>query len=381
MSASVSLPTRTLTLKSGGRILWRLGMKRPFRFPSAPPGTARGARPLPLRLQTHWFLIIALAVAFLATTAAWAQNSMDDVHVVPRKELATSKPVNVIDPAFRTETKPLKVNVDMVLVPVTVTDPMDRLVIGLDKENFELLEGKQEQPIKSVSSEDAPVSVGVLFDTSRSMSRKIEHAREAVAEFFKTANPQDEFFLITFADEPHELFDFTSSVEDIQSRLVYAVPGGQTALLDAIYLGINEMRQAKYQRKALLIISDGGDNHSRYSEREIRSMVKEADVLIYAIGIYDQYFSTEEEELGPALLSEIAELTGGRAFTVDNPNDLADLATKIGLELRNQYVLGYYPTNMTRDGRWHKITVKLLPPKGLPPLGVHARRGYYSPTE
>ena len=213
------------------------------------------------------------------------------------------------------------------------------------------------------------------------MSSKIERAREAVVEFFKTANPQDEFFMITFADKPEEISDFTQSVEDIQGKLVYTIPKGRTALLDAIYLGISKMRQAKFPKKALLIISDGGDNHSRYTEGEIKNLVKEADVLIYAIGIYDHYFPTEEERTGPQLLSDVTELSGGRAFTIDNPNDLADVATKIGIELRNQYVLGYRPKNPIRDGKWRKIKVKLNPPKGLPPLKVYAKTGYYAPTE
>jgi Ca-activated chloride channel homolog len=213
------------------------------------------------------------------------------------------------------------------------------------------------------------------------MSSKIDRARDAVVEFFKTANPQDEFFMIAFNDRPEQIADFTQSVDDIQSKLMFTVPRGRTALLDAIYLGISKMRQAKFQKRALLIISDGGDNHSRYTEGEIKSLVKEADALIYAIGIYDHYFATPEEQLGPALLTEISEITGGRAFTIENPNDLADVATKIGIELRNQYVLGYRPKNRTHDGKWRKIKVKLLPPKGLPPLRVYAKTGYYAPTE
>ena len=275
--------------------------------------------------------------------------------------------------------RPLKVDVNLVLVPVTITDPMNRLVTGLDKENFELYEGNSKEEIKSFSSEDAPVSLGVIFDSSGSMSSKIDRAKDAVIEFFKTANPQDEFFMITFSDEPDMVADFTSSVDDIQGRLVFTVPQKRTALLDAIYMGVSKMRQAKYPKKALLIISYGGDNHSRYTENEIKALVKEADVMVYAIGIYDRYFPTEEERLGPALLGEITQLTGGRAFTVENPNDLADVATKIGTELRNQYVLGYRPTKVVRDGKWRKIKVKLLPPKGLPPLKVYARTGYYGP--
>jgi len=333
--------------------------------------------------------VFVLAVVFAAAIAlvcgiapiASAQTAIDDVHVSPRVEPLKSDPTDYIDPSLKTHTRPLKVDVNLVLVSVTITDPMNRLVTGLDKENFMVYEGKDQQDIRHFSSEDAPVSIGVIFDMSGSMASKIERAREAVVEFFKTANPQDEFFMVTFADKPQEVSDFTSQVEDIQGKLVYTVPKGRTALLDAIYLGVSKMRQAKYQKKALLIISDGGDNHSRYTEGEIKSMVKEADVLIYAIGIYDHYMATPEESLGPALLGDVAELTGGRSFTIDNPNDLADVATKIGIELRNQYVLGYRPRNPMHDGKWRKIKVKLLPPKGLPPLKVFAKTGYYAPTE
>ncbi|MGA7559093.1 MAG: VWA domain-containing protein [Terriglobales bacterium] len=326
------------------------------------------------------FFAVLLVVAVCSALPVLAQTSTEDVHIRPRIQPPAPKEPE-IDPALKTHTKPLKAGVDLVLVPVTITDPLNRLVTGLDRDNFNVFEGKDLQEIKTFSSEDAPVSIGVIFDMSGSMGSKIDRAREAVVEFFKTANPQDEFFMITFADKPEELADFTSSVDDIQGRLLYTVPKGRTALLDAIYLGVTKMRQAKYPKKALLIISDGGDNHSRYTEGEIKSMVKEADILIYAIGLYDHYFPTEEERLGPSLLSDVTELTGGRAFTIDNPNDLADVSTKIGIELRNQYVLGYRPKNPVRDGKWRKIRVKLLPPKGLPPLKVYAKTGYYAPTE
>ncbi len=339
-------------------------------------------------------LLFSVLTAFVWTAAcaclggpvpALGQTDVNDVHVMPRTvEKANTEEVakgSVVTSSLTTRVKPLKVNADLVLVPVTITDPMNRLVTGLEKENFQLFEGGSGQEIKSFSSEDAPVSLGVIFDSSGSMSSKMDRAKDAVVEFFKTANPQDEFFMITFSDEPEVVSDFTSSVDEIQSKLVFTVPRRRTALLDAIYMGVTKMRQAKYPKKALLIISDGGDNHSRYTENEIKALVKEADVMVYAIGIYDRYFPTEEERLGPALLGEVAELSGGRAFTVENPNDLADVATKIGIELRNQYVLGYRPHNDSRDGKWRKIKVKLLPPKGLPPLRVYARTGYYAPEE
>ena len=311
-------------------------------------------------------------------------RALESPAIVPETAAANAAtppaPVNT-PPVLSAHLRPMKVDVDLVLVPVTITDPMNRLVTGLEKDNFQLYEGNAQQQIRTFSSEDAPVSIGVIFDSSGSMASKMDRAKDAVMEFFKTANPQDEFFMITFSDEPEVVSDFTSSVDEIQNKLIYAVPRKRTALLDAIYMGLSKMREAKYPKKALLIISDGGDNHSRYTENEIKAEVKEADVMIYAIGIYDRYASAIEERLGPQLLSDICELSGGRAFTIDNPNDLADVATKIGIELRNQYVLGYRPSKIMHDGKWRKIKVKLLPPKGLPPLKVYARTGYYAPAE
>lgn len=331
--------------------------------------------------------VLTLAFLFLGGVLARAQDSdVDDVHISPRPatdntNLSNTTMKDALSATVTTHAPTIKSKVDLVLVPVTVTDPLNRLVTGLDKENFEVYEGKEKEEVRHFSSEDAPISLGVIFDMSGSMASKIERAREAVIEFFKTANPQDEFFLITFADRPEEVSDFTQSIDDLQGKLVFTVPKGRTALLDAIYLGISKMRQAKYPKRSLLIISDGGDNHSRYTEGEIKSLVKEADVMIYSIGIYDRYMATPEEQLGPALLSDISELSGGRSFTIDNPNDLADVATKIGIELRNQYVLGYRPKTPAHDGKWHKIKVKLLPPKGLPPLHVYAKTGYYASTQ
>jgi Ca-activated chloride channel family protein len=325
-------------------------------------------------------LAFVLIGCLLLMSAAVAQVE-DEVHIQPRSSPAAKPVGKVADPALKTHTKPVRVDVDLVLIPATITDPMNRLVTGLERENFELFENGRKQEIRHFSSEDAPLSLGVIFDMSGSMSNKIEKAREAVVEFFRTANPQDEFFMIAFSEKPELLSDFTSSVEDIQGKLVTTIPKGRTALLDAIYLGLNQMRHAHHQKKALLIISDGGDNHSRYTESEIKSLVKEADVQIYAIGIFDATPRTEEERLGPTMLGAITDVTGGRTFTIDNPNELADVATKIGIELRNQYVLGYRPNNPVRDGKWRKVKVKLNPPKGLPPLHVYAKTGYYAPTE
>jgi Ca-activated chloride channel family protein len=276
---------------------------------------------------------------------------------------------------------PMRVDVDLALVSVTVTDPYNRLVTGLEPEYFRIFEDNQEQEITHFSSEDVPVSIGVVLDLSGSMANKIDKSRMAALQFFKTANPQDEYFVVSFNEHAELSSPFTTSVDDIETRLMFTAAKGRTALLDAIYLGLSQMRGARNQKKALLVISDGGDNHSRYSEHDIKNFVREADTQIYAIGLYDPAGSraTPEEVNGPALLNEVTDMSGGRTFAVSNLNDLPDVAIKIGMELRNQYVLGYRPSNRVRDGKWRKIKVKLRPPKGLPPLNVYAKSGYYSP--
>jgi Ca-activated chloride channel family protein len=318
---------------------------------------------------------------------SFAQSSLDDVHVTPlggpsaSAALGKSVASAATDLALNAYSKPIKVAVNLVLVPVTVTDPMNRVVVGLGPDDFEVLEGKEPQAIKHFSREDAPLSLGIILDCSGSMRNKIEQAREAVSEILKIGNPQDEFFLIKFADRPEETTNFTPAVDGIASDAVIGVPRGRTALLDAIYMGLTKMRQAKYRRRALLIISDGGDNHSRYTEGEVKSLVKEADVMIYAIGIYDHYSATHEEYLGPALLSQVSGLTGGRTFTIDSPSDLPPIAQRIGTELRDQYVIGYNPGNSHRDGKWHKIKVKIRLRKRARHLQVYAKAGYYAPSE
>ncbi|MGB6980628.1 MAG: VWA domain-containing protein [Candidatus Acidiferrales bacterium] len=283
-------------------------------------------------------------------------------------------------PKPKTSLKGLKSEVEMTLVPVTVTDPNGRIVTGLEQENFRVFEDNAEQEIVRFQSEDVPISIGVIFDMSGSMADKVDKSRMAAVQFFRTSNPQDEFFLVNFNDRAQLVSQFTGSVEDLQNRLMFTSAHGMTALLDGIYLGLSQMKSAHNTKEALLIISDGGDNHSRYTELDIRNFARESDVQIYAIGLYEQDGGpTPEEREGPALLSELTELTGGRTFPAASVNDLADIATKISMELRNQYVIGYRPGNRIKDGKWRKIKVKLRPPKGLPPLTVYSRTGYYAP--
>ena len=276
--------------------------------------------------------------------------------------------------------QPIRAETDLTLVGATVTDPMGRLVTGLEQENFRLFEDGVEQEILRFSSQDVPVSIGVIFDMSGSMADKIDKSRQAAVQFFRTANPQDEFFLVNFNDRAQLVSPFTASVDELQNRLMYTGAHGLTALYDGVYLGLSQMRGAHNTKKALLILSDGGDNHSRYSETEIRKFVREADVQIYAIGLFEPDGGpTPEERQGPGMLADLTSMTGGRTFAVQNLNQLPDVASKISMELRNQYVLGYRSSHREHDGKWRKIKVKLRPPKGLPPLTVSAKTGYFAP--
>lgn len=275
----------------------------------------------------------------------------------------------------------IRVDANLVLVPVMVTDHRDRLITGLDKDHFKVFEDKVEQVITHFTSEDAPVSIGLVFDCSGSMGAKLQKSRAAVSEFLRTSNPEDEFSLVLFNDRAQLVIPFTDRIEDIQNRMLFTESKGRTALLDAIYLSLDEMKKAKHSRKAILIISDGGDNCSRYSYREVKNYVREADVQIYSIGILEPFGMrnrTPEEMSGPGLLDEISQETGGRLFEVDDLNELPDIANKIGTALRNQYVLGYMPSDMKHDGKYHKIQVKIDRPKGLPPLRTSFRTGYYA---
>jgi len=349
------------------------------------------------RMHVRGLRLAGLALTVIAFVAPFAgaqdqEDPLNKVHVNPPPAAApvpaTGAPTGAEAPAV-TGNRALKVrpgelirmNVDMVLIPVTVTDPMNRLVTGLEQEDFQIYENNGQQPIRSFACEDAPVSIGIIFDLSGSMTSKLIRARESILQFIKTANPQDEFFVIGFNDRPELIEDFTSSVEDIQARLATVRSGHRTALLDAIYFGLSKMKEAKHERKALLIVSDGGDNRSRYTEGELRAQVRESDVELYSIGIFDPYAPTPEERTGPQLLNDLSEETGGRLFRVDDLSEMGDIAEKISTELRNQYVIGYKPKDLNRDGKWRKVKVKLNPPQGLPPLTVHARTGYYAPLQ
>lgn len=273
----------------------------------------------------------------------------------------------------------IRVDTTVVLVPVNVTDRLNRFITSLEQSDFQVLEDGVPQRIVSFGSQDAALSIGIVADTSGSMGAGLLVSRRAIVELFKAANPEDEAFLIEFNDRPGLLVPFTHNLSEIQNRMLSTRSNGSTALLDGVTLAIQTMKKARNPRKAIIVITDGGDNHSRYTFQEVINRVSEADVQIYAVGVFGAFDSPEQRD-GPHLLSALSEPTGGHHF-VASVQELPDIAAKIGIELRNEYLIGYQPSNQARDGKYRKITVKVTPPKGLPKLSAYWRRGYYAPTQ
>ena len=268
-----------------------------------------------------------------------------------------------------------RVGVDTVVVRVTVTDPLNRYVLGLETEHFKLYDQKIEQQLTHFSNDNSPVSVGIILDMSGSMSHHILSARKSVIRFLEQGEVEDEYFLITFNQQTSLVQDFTRKSKNIQGEMSITSAKGRTALYDAIYLGLEIIRKAQNEKKALIIITDGEDNSSRYTFSEVKDYVKESDVQIYVIG--------ERGELGygRGIIAEIVRLTGGRAFFPNNFKQLDYFCDLIHTELRNQYVLGYTPSDRNFKGKWRKIKVRLDPPDGMPRLKIRAKEGYLEPRK
>ena len=310
-----------------------------------------------------------LAFAGVCALAADAQ-----VFIQPRQTALAAK---------RSVPSVMRVDTSLVLIPVSVTDALNHPVMSLDKASFRVFDSNVEQEVVSLTFEDAPLAVGVVFDTSASMGGKMAKSRSAVAELMRTANPEDEFFLVEFNDHVKLTQPLTSEGADILAQLSRAAPHGQTALLDAVALALKEVKKSGRPRKALVILSDGGDNRSRYTEREIRGMVRESDALVYAMGIFETGGAhlSAEEIAGPGLLNEITEASGGRLFKVGNVDELPETAARIGVELHNQYVLAFSPSKIHADGKHHRVRVKVVPPAGLSSVRVDWRTGYRAPVQ
>jgi Ca-activated chloride channel family protein len=321
-----------------------------------------------------WRHRLFLAATFCgATPAICADWVSERVHIEPR----VPAPREIPHSDFRT-------GVTVALINVTVRDRANHLVTGLEREDFRLFENRVEQQIKYFANEDSAVSIGVIFDASGSMAEKVGLAREAVAELLKPSNYDDEFFLIRISDRPDIAADFTNNGAELQSRLLPVVSKGRTSLLDGIYLGLQQMKRARNQRKALIVLSDGGDNHSRYSRSEVMNLTRESDVQIHAIGLFEPTPTREQPAAtlkGPLLLAELAEETGGRHAPVTKISALPDIAHNIGSAIRRQYLLGYTPTDLTRDGKYRRVQVSIAPQRSQHALRVDWKRGYFAPNQ
>lgn len=274
----------------------------------------------------------------------------------------------------------VKVQVDLVTLTLTVTDYYGRYVSGLTKDSFTIFDENQEQEISFFSDTDAPVSIGILFDISGSMSgEKVAKARNALERFINTSHPNDEYFLIAFNSRAQLLLDRTRDGDAVLQKLTLVQPKNDTALYDACYLGVERVTRGVHPKKALLIISDGQDNSSRYNFKEVRRLMKESDVTIYSVGIMDGRDAGSMDGMqGRAFLDELANVTGGKSFYPETNVEMDEIFERIALELRHQYTIGYNPKNFQPDGKWHKVKVKVKPPRGLPRLTVRSREGYYA---
>ena len=317
------------------------------------------------------FLFLPFAPAL---TVAWAQSDNSGPLLLEKAGRARRNSAN----SANSPSGNLKINVNMTLVPVTVVDSMGRSVTGLTPHNFRIFDNSKPVDIASFGREDQPIAVGLVFDCSRSMSDKYRNEREAPRQLFRQLGENDQTFLVTVADRAELRSPLTADLEDINNLLLFTNPNGTTPLLDGVHMGLAELRRSKLPRKALVVVSDGGDNNSRYTLHQIDTMAAESDAQIFTILLYDNP-QAPEEVLGPDLLQHLSAKSGGLAYIIQKIEDIHLAMTKIGISLHNQYVLGYYVPDDGRSGQYRKIAVQLLVPPGTPRLSIHARQGYYAP--
>lgn len=320
--------------------------------------------------RRNWTLVAAFLLLTLPAMILARAGRGQDPQAPPPSDKADKQPAST-----------LKIDVELVLVNATVTDSLNRYVSGLEAQHFQIWEDQIEQKIEYFNAEDVPISIGIIFDVSGSMKDKINTARVAATTFLKSGNPEDEYFIVSFANRPEMMADFTTDITKLQSKLILTPAKGMTAMYDSVYVGLEKLKEGTNPKKALLLITDGEDNRSRYTFQNVKEFVKEQDVQIYGIGIVDDWNSQlSAGKTGRAMIEELAEITGGGAYFPDSVYELEDICTKIAVELKNQYVIGYHSTNETKNGKWRKLRMKVNPPKGIQRLSVRAKQGYYAPT-
>jgi Ca-activated chloride channel family protein len=332
-----------------------------------PPGRAVGIA-----------LVFSLVILFVVSNSLSPALSQEKTPQKPPSEAAPAKAEPT--PPGQLIEGPVITNTDLITFTVTVTDTYGRFVSGLNKNAFTVFDDKKQQEITFFSDDDAPVSVGVIFDVSGSMSGdKVRRARDALSKFVQTSHNSDEYFLIGFNSRAQLLLDKTRNGDAVLDKMTFVQTRGNTALYDACYLGVEKVQRGSHPKRALLLISDGQDNNSRYTFNELRRLLKESDVVLYGVGILgggDAGSALGME--GQGILDELSSVSGGKAFFPRSPAEMDDIFEQIALELRHQYSIGYKPTNFSNDGKWHKVKVKVAPPRGLPRLFVRTKEGYYA---
>jgi Ca-activated chloride channel homolog len=310
----------------------------------------------------------------LAGVAAYAQPGAQKIFIEPRARVAPMVPPS--DAAAH-----LRVDASLVLIHANVSNEKGASITSLRRDNFRIFEDGEEREITYFAMEDAPVSVGLLIDTSGSMGNKMRQAAAAASEFLKTAGTQDEFFLVEFNEKPKLVVPFGVEPEELLKRVSRARPFGRTSLLDAVQMGVAQMKKARHTRRAIVILSDGADNRSRSTPYQTRMSLVESGAQLYAMGIFDSLNGkgTLEEQNGPKLLDELTAASGGHHFRAGTPDDLPGIAARIGMELHSQYLIGYSPAALQADGKYHRVKLQLAAPPDLPALRVHYRSGYFAP--
>lgn len=333
------------------------------------------------RVQARFQVAVLFCCAYILTAAAFtltsiAQQKTEQASPAKSKQSSTPEPPTTGREAQELE----RVQTDLITLNVTVTDVYGRYVTGLNKSAFAIQDNKELQEITFFSDDDAPASVGVIFDVSGSMNGdKVARARDALARFVDTSHQGDEYFLIGFNSRAQLLLDRTRDSNAVLDKMTFVETKGQTALYDACYLGVEKVKRGTHQKRAILLISDGQDNNSRYTFGELRRLLKESDVLIYSIGILGGSDAGSSLGMGgQAILDELSGVSGGKAFFPNTTAEMNEIFERIAIELRHQYSIGYRPTNFTADGKWRKIKVKITPPRGMPRLFVRSKEGYFA---
>lgn len=306
---------------------------------------------------------------------------------------------------------PIKLTTDLVLLNVMVTDRNDQALLDLKKENFKVYEDGVEQTVSFFGAEEKPVSWGLVLDRSASMKKMMEEVYQAALHVLEEGTDDDEAFIATFNNGVTEMVEFTSDRNKLRNSLIGLRATGNTALYDAVAFALKQMRRARHQKRVLVVVTDGEDNSSRTRFGDLIELAQESDVLIYTVGMldsmnaamptpryeglnrnpdYDAQSRNPNEKRMPMLredyfreyLKELAEITGAAAHFPSNPSACKEVMRTIALEVSRHYSLGYYPTNMNRDGKWRKTKV-VVAPQGKKASGyaVRTRAGYYAPKE